>query len=526
MTGYDGIVVGAGPTGSSLALLLGLAGHRVLVLERDVDVYPLPRAVHMDHEIVRVMQQLGVADALAVASSPVNRYVFQNAVGDVLIDIDGGDRLANSGHPASLMFVQPELEGMLRARLGEVPGIDVRLGATVTRAAAGTAPGERAEVTFDHQGTRHTIRGRFLIGCDGASSLVRRTTIGGGVEDLGFDEPWVVVDTRIVGTLDLPSHTAFQFCDPARPVTCVPAGPGRRRWEFMLLPGETPEQMGRADAIWPLLAPWGGPQTLELVRIAVYRFHALAAERWRRGNALIAGDAAHQTPPFMGQGLCSGIRDAANLAWKLDRVLRGRAPESLLDTYQRERAPHFRHVVETSVAMGRIVCELDPARAAERDAFMVAARTAGKGNLGASREGQAAPLTSGLIRAADAGAGLLFPQPSGHRRGAAAVGRLDDLVGRGVRLFVLDAALLPSAERLGALEVTPVVLGSDGPGGFVESGPPGAASWLAHHRRSAALVRPDHYVFGTADSAEEVARLVADYGEVVAGGAGTPGQHE
>jgi 3-(3-hydroxy-phenyl)propionate hydroxylase len=498
---YDVIVVGAGPTGSSLALLLGLAGHRVLVLERDVDVYPLPRAVHMDHEIVRVMQQLGIVADLAAASSPVSCYRFQNAAGDVLLEIDGGDRLANSGHPASLMFVQPELEALLRGRLGEVAAIDLRLGATVTGVVAAAAP----EVAFVQDGAEHTARGRFLVGCDGASSQVRQG-VDTTIVDLGFDEPWVVVDTRVTGSLDLPADAAYQFCDPARPTTCVPAGPGRRRWEFMLLPAETPEQMREPDAIWPLLAPWGDPQSLELVRIAVYRFHALMAERWRRGAVLLAGDAAHQTPPFMGQGLCSGIRDAANLAWKLDLVLQGRAPDALLDTYQAERAPHFRHVVETSIGMGRIVCELDPARAAERDAAMLRQRAAGGPGLGASQAGQVAPLSAGMIRPGDAGAGLLFPQPA-VRRGAER-GRLDDLVGCGPRLFVDDRALLPQADLLTRLGITPVVLAGTGADGVVETGPPGAAAWLSHHGCRAALVRPDHYVFGTATTAEGVSALV------------------
>ncbi|MEQ9003586.1 MAG: bifunctional 3-(3-hydroxy-phenyl)propionate/3-hydroxycinnamic acid hydroxylase [Pseudomonadales bacterium] len=502
---HDCIVVGAGPTGTVLATLLGQAGHRVLVLERDPEVYPLPRAVHMDHEIVRVLQQIGIADALKAVSSPVGRYVFQNAAGDVLLDIDGGARMANSGHPASLMFVQPELEAMLRARLVSTPGVDVRFGATALRI---DADPQGAGVTFEQNGQTQHSRVRYLIGCDGASSLVRRA-IGTAMTDLNFDEPWVVVDTRITGHLDLPPDAAFQFCEPARPTTCVPAGPGRRRWEFMLLPGETPEAMGRPEAIWPLLARWGGPENLALVRIAVYRFHALVAERWRQGPLLLAGDAAHQTPPFMGQGLCSGIRDAANLAWKLDGVLAGRAAERLLDSYQAERAPHIRQVVETSVAMGRIVCELNPARAAQRDAAMIAARAAGSPAIRASDQGQVAPLTDGLIRTGDPGAGRLFPQPGGHRLDAA--GRLDDVVGCGTRLVVTDRRLLPDPQTLRDRDIEPVILGDAGADGFIESEPPGAASWLAQIERPAALVRPDHYVFGTAGTAAEVEGLVDEF---------------
>ncbi|XOV86772.1 MAG: bifunctional 3-(3-hydroxy-phenyl)propionate/3-hydroxycinnamic acid hydroxylase [Pseudomonadota bacterium] len=508
MSEADVIIVGAGPTGSVLSILLGLAGHQVLVLERDPEVYPLPRAVHMDHEIVRVMQQVGILPDFLPHTSPVSDYIFQNAAGEVLLQVAGGNRLANSGHPASVMFVQPELETLLRQRMGQITGIKAVFGANVTRIIEGSTPG----VEYEHPGGTETVRASYLIGCDGASSLVRQT-LAPKIVDLGFDEPWVVIDTQIKTRLDLPHDTAYQFCEPARPTTCVPAGPGRRRWEFMLLPNETPEQMREPEAIWPLLARWGNPDSLELIRIAVYRFHALMVEQWRFGNILLAGDAAHQTPPFMGQGLCSGIRDAVNLAWKLDRVLNDKSTDALLDTYAAERAPHFRHVVETSIGMGRLVCEQDPAAAAVRDRTMLEARKAGKQGLGASQQGQVAPLTAGAIDNSTAGAGLLFPQPEVSVDGVTA--RMDDILGCGVRLFVQDPGLMPDQDQLRQLGITGVVLGA---GQTVETGPPGAASWLKHHGCTAALVRPDHYVFGTATDAGGINRLIRRFAGAIASG--------
>jgi 3-(3-hydroxy-phenyl)propionate hydroxylase len=224
---------------------------------------------------------------------------------------------------------------------------------------------------------------------------------------------------------------------------------------------------------------------------------------------LLSGDAAHQTPPFMGQGLCSGIRDAANLAWKLGRVLDGESPDTLLDTYQVERAPHVRHVVETSVGMGRIVCELDPDRAAARDRELLAARAAGKRGLGGSRGGQVAPLVGGVVFSGDPAAGWLFPQPVVAGNGT--TGRLDDLAGRGFRLVIDSAALLPPAERLRASGVVGVVLGApDTPdaAGLVETGAPSALRWLEGRGIHAALVRPDHYVFGGASAPADVASLL------------------
>jgi len=514
---YDLIVVGAGPSGAVLAALVAEHGHRILVLERDAVVYPLPRAVHMDHEIMRVLQQLDLIGAIDGIACGVDDYLFQNAAGENLLEIRGGGRLAASGYPASVMFVQPELEGLLRDRLRAAANVTTRFGATVVGLeyqASATDAG--VTVSFEQEGRQHTASGRFLVGCDGAASWVRRR-VATPVEDLGFDEPWVVVDTLVRGDIGLPPRTAYQFCNPRRPTTCIPAGPGRQRWEFMLLPGESREAMGDPAQIWPLLEPWGGPATLELVRIAVYRFHAVIAARWRDGPVLLAGDAAHQTPPFMGQGLCSGVRDAANLAWRLDRVLDGRSNPALLDGYQREREPHVRHVVDTSVAMGRIVCELDEAKAQARDQAFLAARRAGRQALGATQGGQVAPLTSGLVRVGDAGAGALFPQPFGHRSGLS--GRMDDVVGRGFRLFVEDAALLPSEARQGSAQSDavpdPVVLGGHGADGFIETEAPGASSWLRERGLCAALVRPDHYVFGTATDAAGVSRLLDDLREAL-----------
>jgi len=496
---YDCVIVGAGPTGAVLAALLGQHGHRVLVAERDREVYPLPRAVHMDHEIVRVLQGIGVLDGLLPHMSPATEYRFENAAGELLLHNAGRAGSAVSGWAGSYMFVQPELEQHLRRRLDEMDTVTVRYGCECVDfdAAADTVTVSLRDAV---SGAATRVHGRWLVGCDGASSFVR-SHLGSGVEDLGFDEPWVVIDTKLKRDISLPQQIAYQFCDPQRPTTCVPAGPGRRRWEFMLLPGESPEAIKAPDAVWRLLAPWGDESSLEIVRVAVYRFHALLARQWRCGRVLLAGDAAHQMPPFMGQGMCSGIRDAANLAWKLDRVLQGTARQGLLDSYEIERAPHVRRIVEASVAMGRIVCEQDPVRAAERDALMLAARQQGGPALGRGQSGQAALLEGGNLLTATPGAGTLFPQPTGVFDGR--TGRLDDLVGSGVRLVVVDAAV----DACAGTEV--VVLNADTPGAFVETDGPSGAAWLKRYGAVAALVRPDHYVYGTAPTpaaARELAR--------------------
>jgi 3-(3-hydroxy-phenyl)propionate hydroxylase len=277
----------------------------------------------------------------------------------------------------------------------------------------------------------------------------------------------------------------LQICDPARPTTCVFGGPGRHRWEFMLLPGETPEQMLTRETIEGLLAPWQcGP--LEIERKAVYRFHGLMAERWRSGRVLLAGDAAHQMPPFAGQGMCSGLRDAANLGWKLAAVLKGQADERLLDSYQSEREPHVRALIELAIGMGRVVCTLDPQAAAARDAGMIASRAAGTPPLPPL---QPAPFGAGCVLAGTPGAGTQFPQAT-HGEGPERV-RMDDVLGAGAWLIVRGGA------GVAAPDLQIVTLDDAALAPFR----PALEKWFAGHGVHAVLVRPDRYIFGSSDAA-------------------------
>ena len=364
---FDVLIVGLGPTGAVLAGLLAQAGRRVLAIDRDAQPFPQPRAAHFDGETMQTFARLGIAGAAERESRPLAEYVFQAADGSDLM------RFANRAQPgsrwqASYMFHQPAVEGALREAIGLLPTLTISLSMALKAIVSNGPDGVRA-ILEGPDGPRN-VTARYLVGCDGGSSPTR-ATIGAGLDDYGFDEPWLVVDCLATDEADLPQH-GLQVCDPARPTTVMPMSPLRRRWEFMLLPGETAQQALADGFVERLLAPWGRPGQLTVVRKAVYRFHGLVAERWREGCVLLAGDAAHQMPPFMGQGLCSGVRDAANLAWKLDWVLTGRAPPALLDSYQTEREPHVRAIIESAIAMGRMVCTLDPATAAARDAAMKA----------------------------------------------------------------------------------------------------------------------------------------------------------
>jgi 3-(3-hydroxy-phenyl)propionate hydroxylase len=468
----DVLVVGMGPVGAALATLLADEGVKVIAIDKSTEVYPLPRAAHFDHEVMRIFQKLGVAQQVLQHARPVTGYEFRNARGDVLLSFGGMDAITASGWPSGYMFNQPGLERALRARLAALPNAKVILGAEFT---AMQTAADRVEAQIaGPRGAARTVRARYLVGCDGAWSPVREA-MGVGLDDLHFDEPWLVIDAIPRAGCRLPTIN-LQICDPARPTTCVLMGPGRHRWEFMMLPGETPEVVLDEAFIQGLLAPWN--VDVEIERKAVYRFHGLIAERWRAGRVLIAGDAAHQTPPFAGQGMCAGIRDAANLAWKLAAVLRGEAGEGLLDTYQTEREPNARAYIQIAIGMGRVVCTLDPEQAKARDSQMLAARQAGQ----APAPPAAPPPTTGPgVIEGSPGAGAAFPQA------VAGDARMDDALPRGGWLI--------SRREAGQVPATLAAIALDDP--RLVPFRAGVERWLDAKAVDAVLVRPDRLVFGS-----------------------------
>ncbi len=471
----DVLIAGGGPTGVTLALLLAKAGVKVIVAEKEADIYPLPRAAHLDHEAMRILQAAGVADAVAATCRRADRYDFLTANGEVLLRFEGAERIGPGGWPGGNMIHQPSVEAALREELKQTAG-DVLHTRWELVGFDDSAEAVTARIATPH-GERQ-LRARFLVGADGARSPVREAC-GIVFDDLGFEEPWLVIDTIVLDQSRLPEAN-LQICDPARPTTCILMGEGRHRWEFMLMPGETAEAISSRESIERLLDSWNVKGAVTLERHAVYTFKARIAAEWRKGRVLLAGDAAHQTPPFAGQGMCSGLRDAANLAWKLAAVLNG-APASLLDSYQTERGPNLRATIDMAIMMGRTVCITDADAAAARDAQMLAARSAGR-----SPDGNMAfpPISAGAILAGTPLAGSYFPQP------LAAGKRLDDVLGPGHWLLRRDeleqADLAPFASQL--------------------------KHWFDAANAEAVLVRPDRHVFGTGDPAmlaEEWAALLA-----------------
>ena len=358
---------------------------------------------------------------------------------------------------------------------------------------------------------RRTVTARYVVGADGANSLVR-SWMGSTVTDLGYFHDWLVIDLLMHAPLEKFdfSPAAWQLCDPARPTTLVPGGPGRRRFEFMRLPAETVEELNAEQTAWRLLEPWGiGPAEANLERHTVYTFQARWCDSWRRGRLLLAGDSAHLMPPFAGQGMCSGLRDAVNLAWKLDLVLDGRAGDRILDSYGPERAEHVRHFIEASMQLGEVICLPDPAAAAQRDQAMQA-------DLAAGVEQPPRPLPRlgpGLHR--DDAGGLLSIQA--EVRGCARRGLFDDVVGTGGVLLLIDPRLRDGlgprrASLLADLGWRIVGLATEPGQAQVVDNTGAYAAWFAALGAVAVLIRPDLYLYGCATDAGDLAALLDHLG--------------
>ena len=517
----DVIVVGNGPVGATLGVLLAQRGRQVTVLERRRRPYTLPRATSFDGETARLLAGCGTGAGLGRITEPAGAYQWRTAADEILLDIAFRTE-GPYGWPDANTMHQPALEELLAARAAELPGVTVVRGRQVVGI---EERDERVAVTAeDEDGAARTYTARWVVGCDGANSFVRHH-LDVPVTDLGFSYEWLLCDVRLrEPRVFVPTN--LQICDPARPTTLVGSGPGHRRWEFMRLPGERAAELNREETAWRLLAPYGvNPDTATLLRSTTYIFQARWAERWRAGRVLLAGDAAHLMPPFAGQGMCSGIRDVVNLAWKLDLVLGGLAPESLLDTYTEERRAQVHESILSSVQLGRVICVTDPMAAADRDATILA----GRRGRGPTVPDPAKPLTRGLLHRAGDGsptapAGEVIPQ--GRVRGPGGTGLFDDVVGRGFVLLLAPGADAGLDEEQSAFLTdlgTHVVrlLPEDGEpkGGAVADVGGVYRAFLARHRADAVLVRPDYHVYGAA-SGPGTAALVDDLRDQL--GAGVP----
>ena len=507
MQDVDCVVVGAGPVGLVTGLLLAREGWQVAVVERWPSRYPMPRACTIDHEALRILQAAGVmadhGDLFEPSRGERGGYQIRSAEGELLRAINW-NRAAESGWANTNGFYQPDLEDVLERMLAALPNVDIWRGWTVTELAEAEQVVLVGIVRTDDETSRESLRAAWVVAADGANSAVRGML---GIEsvDSGFEADWLVVDYQPVVDREWDAFVT-QYCDPAQPATAVRSGPGRRRFEFMRQTGMTVDELGRPETAWRLMAPWGvTPDNARVERHAVYTFRGRWAQEWRRGRVFLAGDAAHLMPPFLGQGLCAGLRDAQALAWRLSLVLRGLADPSLLDTYGTERREYVRVIIEEAVAVGRLICETDPERAAARDAAM---RAEHADPSALTVEPPHPRLGEPSVTVASGGAeGRLSVQ--GRVEVDGRVGLYDDLVGRSWQLigWELDPAEHLAADDLRWFTSIGGSVSAVGSDASVRDLDGAYRRWFQENGCTVVLARPDFYVFG-AGSAADAPRLV------------------
>ncbi|MEU8750420.1 bifunctional 3-(3-hydroxy-phenyl)propionate/3-hydroxycinnamic acid hydroxylase [Streptomyces chartreusis] len=541
---YDVAVIGYGPTGVTAANLLGATGLRVVVLERDAEIYSRARAISTDEEVMRIWQRIGLADRLKqdmLADRPLD---FVDARGRAFLSAHPTPR--GHGHPPQMFLYQPALEQVLRDGVARHPKVEVWLRHECLRLRQDTDGVELTVVGTADDSVRR-LRARYVIAADGGSSLTR-AQLNVGYEGRTYEDRWVVIDTKMLKPW--PDHDRLRFrCDPARPAVDCPTPLGHHRWEFPILPGDDERHLTTDEAIHAMVSRYGiGPDQIEILRATVYSHHVRFAARFRVGRVFLAGDAAHAMPPWIGQGMAAGVRDVANLCWKLDAVLRGELPESVLDSYEAERKPHVKEVTRRAVFVGRIITDRRLAVTRVRDAvlpllnrvpgvagrlqdsnwipvahyadgfrdrprtkssgitFGTRASGAGTAHSGTSRTGSARTDTSRTRASRTTAPGHQIPQPWVTAPDGSRV-RLDDVLGG--RWLLLHGALptpQPEWERAGVPSLTVLPAGSSPAEGAVVDCDGVLRAWLTHHRATTLALRPDAYVYAAAPAGTPLPR--------------------
>lgn len=502
---YDVAIVGYGPTGMLAAILLGRAGHRVAVLERHKTLYNLPRVGIVHDDVLRMFQEIGCLERIRPATFFLPLYELANK-GNVLLSNQVADN-ATHGHPEMTSIYQPAFEAELDVIARGIANVDVLQGETVVGL---SQDADRVTVACESESGRRSIEARILIGADGGNSFVRQA-LGIEYEDLGFDQNWLVIDARAKRNTRPELPLLRQFCEPEQPGMTMQMGPDHRRWSFMIFPDESPAEAVKPENVWRRLKrPEGAePDEFELIRVVAYKFRSLMARSWQKGRIFLAGDAAHQMPPFLAQGMCSGFRDAHNIAWKLDLVFKGLAKADLLETYEIEREPNARATIIESMKVGQNVNERDPEKVRARDAQLTA--------LNEARRNGAAPaqliafrvpgFSDGFIAAGRAGAGDAFPQS--RVRDIARVGLFDDIAGRGFQI------VSRAGDPLSALSPVDRQFWTKIGGGAAILGAPGLIDESGDYTRlmdeldcDVLVKRPDNYIYGTCARLADLPALI------------------
>ena len=481
---YDIAVIGYGPTGATAANLLGRLGLKVLVVERDPDVYTRARAISTDEEVMRVWQSVGLADRLQqdmLADRPIN---FVDA--DCVPFIDMKITSRGAGHPPQQFIYQPAVDHVLREGVARFPDVEVLLEHECLRV---QPMGDEVELMLAdlRTDTFKRLRASYVIAADGGSSPTRGQ-LGIGYTGRTYAERWVVIDTKVIKEWD--AHDRLRFhCKPARPTVDCPTPLGHHRWEFPARADEDDQTLLGDKEIWKILNDQGiTDEHVEILRAVIYSHHVRVADRWRVGRIFLAGDAAHAMPPWIGQGMSAGVRDVANLCWKLAAVIRGEAPDGLLDSYQTERKPHVTDVTRRACLMGRIITERNRTVAAIRNhAFRALLRVPGmKAGLLKMTWIPDARYKDGFFVGGTRAVGWQIPQPWVTDDSGAAV-RLDDVLAG--QWMLIHTGVPPAGAHAWTELGIPMVQISEPP----------FTRWLRRRKAVAVVVRPDGFIYAAAE---------------------------
>ncbi|KUH85579.1 MULTISPECIES: bifunctional 3-(3-hydroxy-phenyl)propionate/3-hydroxycinnamic acid hydroxylase [unclassified Mycobacterium] len=487
---YDVAVIGYGPTGATAANLLGQLGLNVVVVERDPDVYGRARAISTDEEVLRTWQSVGLADRLQQDMLPDRPVAFVDADGRPFIETTITAR--GCGHPPQQFIYQPAIDHVLREGVARFPNVEVRLEHECLRA---LNKGDHVEllVADMQKYSFKRIHASYVIAADGGSSPTRGL-LGIGYSGKTYGERWVVIDTKVLKEWD--AHDRLRFhCNPERPTVDCPTPLGHHRWEFPARAEEDERVLVSDDYVWRVLNDQGiTRENVEILRAVVYSHHVRLADRWRVGRVFLAGDAAHAMPPWIGQGMSAGVRDAANLCWKIAAVLRRQAPEKLLGSYETERKPHVTEVTRRAVRVGRVITERHPFIAGLRN-HSLRVITKIPGVLAGGQKLfwiPGAHYADGFLAGGHQAVGWLIPQPwvtdsTGESR------RLDDvLAGRWALLHTTERC--PGASAWTQRGVPAFRLGHD-----LKDRDGTLIRWLSHKKAGVVVLRPDGFIYAAAE---------------------------
>lgn len=483
---FDVAIIGHGPVGAALANILGQYDISTVILDRETSSYQLPRAVTFDDEVMRIFQSMGLSAGMDEITEVGGNAHFVDGDENILITWERPQLLSPNGWYLNYRFHQPKLEAVLRNGLQRFKSVTQYWRSDVIDLKQDT---NGVDLRFRQTKTdeEQELRAAYVVGCDGARSFTR-SKMNSEIEDLGFHEQWLIIDLVVKKPESSASLDSYHFCEPERSGTRVFVGRDRRRWEFRLNQDDDPDKIIRPENVWPLLERWIGPENADLERTTVYTFHSTIADSWRNGRLMIAGDAAHQTPPFMGQGMCAGIRDTANLGWKLERILKHDVDHSLLETYQTERKPHVRKFIELTIQMGQMINRTSSA--------IIAGNVSNPGH-GPQKLNQLRPILGpGLSAGKSNLTGQLFPQPrlqSGQL--------LDDLIGNRPALILKQGYRSELSKKV-ECELANVNMA------VVDDKSVPLQDWFSKNKVKCVSLRPDRYILGTANSESEILEII------------------